>query len=146
MFLPSWHVLSIAHSLEDSHLMVVFLVFSGKKKCEVKKGLCMLNIITTRQFGGMDSLVLLHASNCSNLKARASSDGQDRTMTKTSLLCPADLSERPFFGGQTNNQAEQAIEQGNFFPGGINQGQAGAKNRPRRHLSCHLLLHRSATT
>jgi hypothetical protein len=31
------------------------------------------------------------------------------------------------FGGQTNNQAAQAISQGSFFPGGINQGQAGRK-------------------
>jgi hypothetical protein len=29
------------------------------------------------------------------------------------------------FGGQTNNQAAQAISQGSFFPGGINQAQAG---------------------
>jgi hypothetical protein len=30
-----------------------------------------------------------------------------------------------FFGGQSNNQAAQAISQGSFFPRGINQAQAG---------------------
>jgi hypothetical protein len=60
-------------------------------------------------------------------------------MTKEFLLLPfAALNQRfPIFSGggfdgfsgfgsQTNNQAEQAIAQGNFFPGGINQAlQAG---------------------
>jgi hypothetical protein len=55
-------------------------------------------------------------------------------MTETLLLRLAALNQRfPFFsgggfsgfGGQTNNQAAQAISQGSFFPGGINQAQAG---------------------